>query len=83
MKNIDSLKPDQKVTVSIYGPDDTCLYETTGTGYHSLEAAVNVAIRKAHLQINPEDCVFQVNNHATSVSHNYRLNAHSHLKLIV
>lgn len=83
MEEFDSLKRDQQVAVTIWGPDDTRLYQTAGTGYHSIEAAVNEALDNAALQLNPEDCVFEVANETTGVTHRYRLNAHGHLKLIV
>lgn len=83
MKTIDSLKRDDEVTVAIYGPDDTCLYSSTAKGYHSIEQALSEAIDNAKLEINPEDCVFEVTNKTTAVSHKYRINAHGNLKLIV
>lgn len=83
MENFDSLKPGDQVTVTIWGPDNSCLYKSTNTGYHSIEVAIKSALDNANLEINPEDCVFEVTNHKTSVSHKYRLNAHGNLKLIV
>ena len=83
MENIDSLKRDDKVTVTVYGPDGTILYQTDETNCHSLEAAVQSAIESAPENINPEDCVFSVNNRTKDVTHRYRLNAHGHLKLII
>ena len=83
MENIDSLKLDDQVTVSIWGPEGNCLYKSTNTGFHSLEVAINQAISNANLDTDPENCVFEVTNNTTGVSHRYRLNAHGHLKLIV
>ena len=83
MENSDYLRPADQVTVTILGPDDSRLYESTGTGYHSLETAINDALANATLNVNPEDCVFVVTNQSNSVSHKYRINAHGHLKLIV
>lgn len=83
MESIDSLKLDNQVTVTIFGPDGTSLYQTSGTGFHNIESAVLQAIEKAALDVNPEDCVFEVSNDTTGVSHRYRINAHGHLKLIV
>lgn len=83
MENTDLLKREDEVTVSIYGPDDKCLYKFTTTGYHTLDEAVRDSIDKARLEINPENCVFEVTNLTKNVSHRYRLNAHGHLKLIV
>lgn len=83
MEKSDSLKLDNQVAVTVYGPDGTQLYESTGTGFHSIEAAINNAIANANLDVNPEDCVFEVNNRTTGVSHRYRINAHGNLKLIV
>lgn len=83
MEAIDSLKRNDEVTVAIWGPTNTCLYKTTGNGYHSLESAVSAAIERANLETSPEDCVFEVTNQTTGVSHRYRLNAHGHLKLII
>lgn len=83
MEKSDYLKLDNKVSVSIYGPDDSCLYQSTATGFHSVDEAINAAIENAGLEVNPEDCVFEVSNQTTGVSHRYRLNAHGNLKLIV
>ena len=83
MENFDSLKPENQVTVTIWGPDDSRLYQSTDTGFHSIEVAIREALANANLEINPEDCVFEVSNLTTGVSHRYRINAHGHLKLIV
>ena len=83
METIDSLKPVDQVTVTILGPDNSRLYQATNSGYHNLEEAIKEAVANADLQINPEDCVFEVTNQTTSVSHRYRINAHGNLKLIV
>lgn len=83
MRTVDFLKPEDRVTVTIYSDDNTRLYQTAKTGYHSLESAIEDAIANADLEINPEDCVFEVTNQQTDVSHRYRLNAHGNLKLIV
>ena len=83
MRTVDSIKPDAQVTVTITGPDGTRLYENTGTGYHSLETAINDAISHARMDVSPEDCVFEVSNAKSGVSHRYRINAHGNLKLIV
>ena len=79
----DLLKRDDEVTVTIYGPEDKCLYKSSKTGYHTLDEAVRDSIENANLQINPEDCVFEVTNNTNGVSHKYRINAHGNLKLIV
>lgn len=83
MENIDSLKRGDEVKVTIWGPDGDNLYQFTGSGFHNLDMAIKSAVSNAALDINPEDCVFEVNNMATNVSHKYRLNAHGHLKLII
>lgn len=83
MENTDSLKLEDQVKVTVWGPDGTSLYSSTNTGLHSLEAAINLALENANLDVNPEDCVFEVTNQTTGVSHRYRINAHGHLKLIV
>lgn len=83
METFDSLRPEEQVTVAIWGPDDSLLYKSTNSGRHTIEQAINDAIENANLGINPEDCVFEVTNHSTGVSHRYRLNAHGHLKLII
>lgn len=83
MEKFDSLKPEDRVTVTIWGPDEGRLYQATNTGYHSIETAISGAIDNASLEINPEDCVFEVTNETTGVSHRYRINAHGNLKLIV
>lgn len=83
MEKSDYLKLGQQVTVTIWGPDDSRLYQSTGTGFHSIEEAINEALANAGLTINPEDCVFEISNLDTGVSHKYRINAHGNLKLIV
>lgn len=83
MENFDSLKLGDQVKVTILGPDGGQLYQSTNTGYHSLESAISDAVSNANLEVNPEDCVFEVTNLTSDVSHRYRLNAHGHLKLIV
>lgn len=83
MKTSDYLKPNDTVTLTILSPDDTQLYQTTETGYHSIEDAIDSALNNTTLKIDPEDCVFEVTNRTTDVSHKYRINAHGNLKLIV
>lgn len=83
MEKSDYLKPEDQVTVTIWGPDDSRLYQSAGSGFHSIEAAVREALANAGLEINPEDCVFEVSNQTAGVSHRYRINAHGNLKLIV
>lgn len=83
MERSDYLKPDQQVEVTIWSPDEKCLYQASGNGYHNIASAIEAAIANASLQLNPEDCVFEVKNETTGVSHRYRINAHGNLKLIV
>lgn len=83
MEKSDALKRDEQVKVTILGPDGSTLYQSTNTGYHSIGVAIEAAVSEAGLQINPEDCVFEVANLSTGVTHQYRLNAHGNLKLIV
>ena len=83
MENFDTLKRNNEVTVTIWGPDDSRLYQSTNTGFHSIENAISTAISNASLEINPEDCVFEVTNNTSGITHRYRLNAHGNLKLIV
>ena len=79
MEKFDSLKPDQQVSVTIWGPGDSRLYQATNTGFSSLEEALRTAVANAGLVISPEDCVFEVRDDQTLVSHRYRLNAGGHL----
>lgn len=83
METIDSLRPEDQVKVTVYGPDGATFYQSTGAGFRSLESAINNAVENSSLSVNPEDCVFEVTNLQTAVSHRYRINAHGHLKLIV
>lgn len=83
MENSDALRPDNQVKVTILGPDDSRLYQSTTTGHRSLESAIREAVDNANLQVNPEDCVFEVANLTKGVTHRYRINAHGNLKLIV
>ncbi|MDE6683282.1 MAG: hypothetical protein K2J87_07640 [Muribaculaceae bacterium] len=83
METFDSLKPQDQVSVTIWGPEDSRLYQSTNTGYHTVEEAVREAIANAGLEINPEDCVFEVRNDNTLVEHKYRFNAHGNLVLEV
>lgn len=83
METFDTLRPNDKVTVTIWGPGDENLYKSTESGFHNLESAINQAIDNANLTISPEDCVFEVTNEDKGVTHKYRFNAHGHLKLII
>ena len=83
METADRLRLENQVTVTIIGPDGTTLYSSKGKGFHNIEEAINAAINDANLEVNPENCVFEVSNDSTDVSHRYRINAHGHLKLIV
>lgn len=83
MKTIDYLRPDDAVKITILSPDDAQLYQSTETGCHNLDEAIMAAVVRADLKINPEDCVFEVTNLKTDVTHKYRINAHGNLKLIV
>ena len=80
---MDSIRRGDKVTVIIWGPENQCLYKMTGEGFHNIESAVNQAVEKAQLEISPEDCLFEVSNDDSGVTHKYRLNAHGNLKLII
>lgn len=83
MEKFDSLKSEDQVTVTIWGPENSRLYQSTTSGYTSIEEAVRIAIANAGLIINPEDCVFEVTNQESLVSHKYRLNADGNLVQIV
>lgn len=83
MEKFDSLKPEDQVTVTIWGPEDSRLYQSTNSGYSSIEEAVRIALANAGLIISPELCVFEITNQDTLVSHKYRLNADGKLTLIV
>lgn len=83
MEKSDYLKPADTVSITVLGPDDSQLYKSTGSGFHSIEAAIRETLANASLDVNPEDCVFEVNNETTDVFHRYRINAHGNLKLIV
>ncbi len=82
METFDTLKPQDSVSVTIWGPEGSRIYQSTNTGYSTVEEAVRIAIKNAGLMISPEDCVFEVRNDETLVSHKYRLNAHGNLVLI-
>ena len=83
MEKFDSLKSEDQVTVTIWGPENSRLYQSTNSGYTSIEEAVRIAIANAGLIISPEDCVFEVTNQESLVSRKYRLNADGNLVLIV
>lgn len=83
MEKSDALRLGDNVTVTVLGPDDTSLYESTASGFHNIESAINAALENANLNVAPEDCVFKVSNDTSGVTHKYRINAHGHLKLIV
>ncbi|MDE7180270.1 MAG: hypothetical protein K2N88_03630 [Muribaculaceae bacterium] len=82
MEKFDTLKPQEPVSVTIWGPEDSRLYQSTNTGYSTVEEAVRIALANAGLQISPELCVFEVTNEDTLVSHRYRFNADGNLVLI-
>lgn len=82
MEAFDTLKPQDSVSVTIWGPENSRLYQSTNTGYHTIEEAVRIALANANLIVTPEDCVFEVTNQETLVSHFYRYNAHGNLVLI-
>ena len=82
MEKFDSLKPQDEVSVTIWGPEDSRLYQSTNTGYTTVEEAVRIALANAGLNISPELCVFEVTNTNTQVSHKYRYNADGNLVLI-
>ncbi|MCH5229498.1 MAG: hypothetical protein J1F12_05825 [Muribaculaceae bacterium] len=83
MEKFDTLRLGNEVTVTIWGPDGSCLYKSTSDGDHTIEGAIEKALSEANLKVDPEDCVFEVKDHSTGVAHRYRINAHGHLKLIV
>ena len=83
MKDTDLLRPEDTVTVTVRGPEGNILYKMTDKGFRTLLEAIKKAISESTLDVNPEDCVFDVANDATGIAHNYRLNAHGNLKLIV
>lgn len=83
MENSDYLRPEEQVKTTIYGPEGERIYEKEETGFRSIEAAIRNAIENAVLKTDPENCVYEVTNETTGVSHRYRINAHGNLKLIV
>ncbi|MCH5214162.1 MAG: hypothetical protein J1E97_03140 [Muribaculaceae bacterium] len=83
MEKADFLREGNEVKVTVYGPEGSNLYESTGNGYHNIQAAIDDTLQKAGLNVNPEDCAFEVSNLTIGVSHRYRINAHGNLKLIV
>ena len=83
MEKFDSLKPQDEVTVTIWGPEGSRLFQSTDSGYHSIEEAIRTALHTAALVVSPEDCTFEVTNQNTFVSHKYRLNADGNLVLII
>ncbi|MDE6230328.1 MAG: hypothetical protein K2M37_01755 [Muribaculaceae bacterium] len=83
MEKFDSLKPQDEVTVTIWGPEGSRLFQSTDFGYHSIEEAIGTALHTAALVVSPEDCTFEVTNQNTFVSHKYRLNADGNLVLII
>ena len=83
MEKSDLLRIEDQVTVTIWGPENKCLYKSTNSGFHTIEGAISAAVSNANLGISPEDCVFEVKNETTDVTHKYRLNAHGHVKLII
>ena len=82
MEKFDSLKPEEQVTVTIWGPEGSRLYQSTNSGYRTIEEAINLAIKGAALVVSPELCVYEVTNQETLVSHRYRFNADGNLVLI-
>lgn len=82
METFDSLKPQDQVSVTIWGPENSRLYQSTNTGYNTVEEAVRIAINNAGLIVSPEDCVYEVRNDNTLVAHKYRFNANGNLVLI-
>lgn len=83
MEEMDAIRREDKVLVTVWGPSGNCLYKSTNDGYHSLENAIQDTLSKSDIGINPEDCVFEVSNLSTGISHRYRLNAHGNIKLII
>lgn len=83
MEKSDLLKIGDKVTVTILDPDNNVLYTGSDTVFHQIEQAITDTFKKSGLTIDPKDCVFEVSNDETGVSHRYRLNAHGNAKLIV
>ncbi|MBD5208071.1 MAG: hypothetical protein HDS79_07385 [Bacteroidales bacterium] len=79
MEAFDTIKPQDPVTITIWGPEDTRLYQATNTDLKSIDEAIHRALTNAALVVKPEDCVFEVTNDNTFVSHRYRVNAHGHI----
>ncbi|MDE7414213.1 MAG: hypothetical protein K2N05_10580 [Muribaculaceae bacterium] len=83
MERFDSLKPQDEVTVTIWGPEGSRLYQSTNTGYHTVKEAIDEALANAALVVKPEDCVFEVTNTNSFVSHTYRFNADGNLVQVI
>ena len=83
MEISDALKPADLVKITVFGPDGSNLYHAADTGYHSILLAIKDVFDKSGLDVNPQDCSFEVTNESKGVTHQYRLNAHGNLKLIV
>lgn len=83
MKTIDSLRTEDQVRVTIFNAEGERVSQYTNSGFRSIEVAIKAALSQDDSGVNPEDCVYEVTNLTTDVSHRYRLNAHGNLKLIV
>ncbi|MCH5240387.1 MAG: hypothetical protein J1F38_09190 [Muribaculaceae bacterium] len=83
MERADFLRKEDQVSVTILGPDNSRLYDKTTKGLHNINSAIQEALEDAHIEIDPEELVFVVDNITTGVSHRYRINAHGNIKLIV
>ena len=73
MEKFNSLNPSDEITVTIWGPENSRLYQSTNSGYTSVEEAVRIALANAALIVKPEDCLFEITDQNTFVSHTYRL----------
>lgn len=73
----------QEVRVTVTGPEGNHLFNSTYDDVKSARAAVEHALSDAVIEVNPEDCVFTVENMATAQIREYRLNAHGHLTEII
>lgn len=73
MEKFNSLNPSDEITVTIWGPENSRLYQSTNSGYTSVEEAVRIALANAALIVKPEDCMYEITNQNTLDSHTYRL----------
>lgn len=83
-KDINRVRPDDKVRVAIENVNGDVVSTYKGTGFSRVEEAIDAAYEYNSGLLGPmADYVYSIDDSTTGVCHRYRINAGGNVKLII